>query len=125
MRNKDILHDVSQEQPGLPARSHWFVSFFALLCCLILAVAVWVCVMNATDTDYIALEVTCDAVSCVLSADSVQVQGRVYDLKDLSVIRVDVSCLAPGTYALTEQYLDLPDGVHLAGNTYVTLTVLP
>jgi hypothetical protein len=36
-----------------------------------------------------------------------------------------VSGLAPGTYALTEQYLELPDGVHLSGNTYVTLTVLP
>ena len=123
MKNKDILRDVSNEEASVPVKSHWYVSFFALLICLLLAVVVWVCVMNATDTDYIPLELNCEARSCVLSADAVQVEGRVCDLKGLNVILVDVTQLAPGTYALTEQYLDLPEGVHLSGNTYVTLTV--
>ena len=98
------------------------IDLVALLVCLFLALLVWICAMNATDIDYVALRAEAGGV-CTFSADLVEVKGPVAQLKNTTVVEVTVKDLAPGVYTLTEDMLKLPKDVHLSGDPHVTVTV--
>ena len=104
------------------ARKNLLIDLVALLVCLLLALLVWICAMNATDTDYVALKAEA-GVSCTFSADLVEVRGPVAQLKKTTEVEVTVKDLAPGVYTLTEDMLKLPKDVHLSGDPHVTVTV--
>jgi hypothetical protein len=127
MKDKIILPENGEAQElssSLPHRS-LRSTVIAVLLCALLAVAVWLCVMNLSDTDYVALEVEAprDGYTYELSAHGVEVTGAVYALKDLDRIGVIVPGHVPGIYTLTQEDLVLPEGVHLSGELYLTLTV--
>lgn len=124
MKDNEILLEAEQQQGDIVrARTKWPVYVLAFILCLALATLVWVCVMNSQDTDYITLQLEDAAADCTLSMPTVKVEGSVSALKGLTVITVKNKDLAPGTYPLTEQLLELPEGVHLSTGSYVLLTV--
>ena len=123
MKDKDLLLDTEQqERSGGRTRARGPVTVLAFLLCFVLALAVWVCVMNTADTDYILL-VLPEGADCTLSATTVKVEGTVLSLKGLNELNVCCEGLAPGTYPVTEQLLELPEGVHLCADAVVYLTV--
>ena len=129
MKFKNTLRDVNaeqQENQALASHHRAYINVLAAAVCLLIAVLVWVSIMNAQDTDYIPVYVENPQsnVSYEFSADDVQVQGKVSALKHLTEINVYVpEGLPSGTYRLTEADLNLPDGVHPVGDLKLTLTV--
>ena len=124
--DKLIENGAEQESAPLPAHKGIYMNLLAALACVLIALVVWVCVMNAHDTDYIPLRVynPQSGVTYEFSADNLQVEGRVSALKDLTVISIVLPEGLPfGTYRLTEADLNLPDGVHPADDLQLTLTV--
>ena len=126
MKNKDILLEngeasLSTVVPHRGLRS----TVIAVLICALLATAVWLCVMNLEDTDYIPLEVEAPRAGYTyeLSVDGVEVTGAVYALKDLDRVGVIVPGHVPGVYTLTKEDLVLPEGVELSGEPHLTLKV--
>ena len=109
-----------------PHRSH--VSLVvAGLACLLLALFVWLFVMNGDDTAYVTLELTggSSEYSYVLSDTDLEVSGAVHFLKKAESIRVIVpeSAIGNGTYKIALADLVLPEGVSLTEELDLTLTV--
>ncbi len=126
---KDIEGEELQEQQsteGAVKRSYRSV-FIAMVICLLLAVGVWIVVMSRNDSDYIRLAVQNpkDGYTYTLSANVLEVEGTVADLRHAEVIYV----VAPmyiekaGEYRLDASNLVLPEGVSLTGEVSLTLTV--
>ena len=127
MSKKDKISETGEQKIAATtavrrARKNLLIDLIALSVCLLLAVLVWICAMNATDTDYVALKAEAGGV-CTFSADLVEVKGPVAQLKHTSEAEVIVKDLAPGVYTLTEDMLKLPKDVHLSGDPHVTVTV--
>lgn len=127
MSKKDRISENGEQKKAVTTASHrarkvLLIDLIALLVCLLLAVLVWICAMNASDTDYVALKPEAGGV-CTFSADLVEVKGPVAQLKNTAVVEVTVKDLAPGVYTLTEDMLKLPKDVHLSGDPHVTVTV--
>ena len=103
----------------------------AAVICLVLAVVVWMLVMNVDDTAHVDLAVAdgSDAYVYTLSDESLEVTGTVVALKkakDASIkVIVPDEAVAPGTYQLSLENLVLPEGVALLGLPDLTLTVSP
>ncbi len=99
----------------------------AAVVCLLLAVVVWLFVMNVEDTAYVPLVIKGGAANCtyVLSDAELEVSGTVLFLKRADCIEVIVpeTCGTPGTYNLTLANLVLPEGVSLTEVPNLTLTV--
>ncbi len=99
----------------------------AAVVCLMLAVVVWLFVMNVEDTAYVPLEIKGGTADCtyVLSDTELQVNGTVLFLKKAECIEVIVpeGCDLPGTYTLTLANLVLPEGVSLTEVPNLTLTI--
>ena len=112
------------EQYAVP-HTGFHVNLIAALVCLALAVVVWLGVMNTEDTDYLTLQVLQPQAGCeyTLSAESLQVRGRVSVLKKTQIIGVEVSEYSVGTHYLTAADLILPQGVEVTGNVKLVLTV--
>ena len=127
MKNKYILQENGEAQELSTVVSHRGLrrTVIALLICVLLAMAVWLCVMNLEDTDYIPLAVEAPRAGYTyeLSADGIEVTGAVYALKDLNRIGVVVPGHVPGVYTLTKEDLVLPEGVHLSDELSLTLRV--
>ena len=127
MKNKYIVQENGEAQELSTVVPHRGLrrTAIALLSCLLLAVAAWLCVMNLEDTDYIPLAVEAPRAGYTyeLSADGVEVTGAVYALKDLDRIGVIVPGHVPGVYALAEEDLVLPEGVRLSDELSLTLRV--
>lgn len=108
-------------------RSHASRVIAALLC-ILLAVAVWLVVIQLehTDTVKLSLKGAPEQYACVLSDTMIDVKGTVLDLKKIDAIEVICPAYinAPGTYLLTVSDLQLPDGVTLAEELVITLTVI-
>lgn len=126
MNRKHQLQNETEQQNGEYAvrRSRRF-DIIALVICLLLAFVVWVVVMGTEDADHITLSVV-DPVSSytyTLSETYVEVMGNVSDLRLAKEIGVLVKDKGPGIYTLTEQDLDLPEGVYLSEPLSLTLTV--
>ena len=127
MRDKNTMIDVDAQQPAAVSHHKLYVNVLAALICLLIAVLVWVSVMNSQDTDYVPLRIENPQsnVTYEFSADDLQVQGKVAALRHLTSISITVPEVLPsGTYLLTESDLDLPDGVHPVGDLRLTLTVV-
>ncbi len=127
MKDKNMLTDVGAQQPAVVSHHKIYTNVLAALVCLLIAVLVWVSVMNSQDTDYVPLRIENPQsnVTYEFSADNLQVQGKVAALRHLSVIGITVpEGLPNGTYLLTESDLELPDGVHPVGELRLTLTVV-
>lgn len=122
MNDKKTLMDkeAGQEQDArAPQRKILGVILAAVLCPL-LALVVWVGVMNTQDTDYIPVRVVGpEGYTCELSVDGVEVEGKVYALRDLDEIVITVSAsdaqyvtvALGGAASVNEAFLRLPDGV--------------
>ena len=99
----------------------------AAVLCLLLAVIVWLVVMQLEQTDTVGLSLknAPDAYTCVLSDTMVDVRGTALALKALDTVEVVFPAWisAPGTYTLTAKDLDLPEGVVLAEELLLTVTV--
>ena len=99
----------------------------AAVCCLILAVLVWLFVMNAGDTKRLPLVLVggADEYVYTLSDAELEVSGAVLFLKKAEKIEVVVpeEATQPGTYAIALDKLVLPEGVSLSELTGITLTV--
>ncbi len=128
MKNKALLNQDEGGEALAPRAVHrvaW--SLVALLLCAALALLVWLCVMNTTHTDYVALTLTggVENVEYTLSTERMLVEGTVSALKGLEEVEVNVPqyASAPGVYYLTEADLDLPEGVYPAGDFRLVLTV--
>ena len=99
----------------------------ALLICLLLALLIWIGVMNAKDCEQVSLRVLAphDDYTYTLSIDTLEVEGKSVDLKSAESIGVRVPGHAAGVYTLTEEDLELPEGVRLTAPVEITLTVRP
>ena len=101
----------------------------AAIVCLLLAVVVWLMVMNVKDTKQLSLEIVGAKAEYqyVLSDTELEVSGAVVFLKKAEHIKVIVpaDAIAPGTYVIALEDLVLPEGVSLSELTGLTLTVTP
>ena len=99
----------------------------AAIVCLLLAVVVWLFVMNVEDTAYVPLVIKGGAANCtyVLSDAELEVSGTVLFLKRADCIEVVVpeTCGTPGTHTITLANLVLPEGVALTEIPNLTLTI--
>ena len=77
MRDKNTMIDVDAQQPAAVSHHKLYVNVLAALICLLIAVLVWVSVMNSQDTDYVPLRIENPQsnVTYEFSADDLQVQG--------------------------------------------------
>ena len=133
MNDKEILmeKDAEQEQSERAPRRRVYGSILAIILCLVLALVVWVGVMNSQDTDFIPVRVEGpDGYRCHLSVEGIEVQGKVSDLRGLDEIVIELDeqealrILFPcGGEDEAERYLKLPDGVSLTGNLNAVITV--
>ncbi len=131
MKENEILKNTEQDQQDevVEVRHrhvHWDI--LAVLLCLVLAFAIWLCVMNTKDTDYVPFRLVVEGegtdYTYALSTEGTVVEGTVSSLKELFEIDVIVpEGLAPGKYELSEADLDLPEGVYPVGELHLTLTV--
>ena len=133
MNDKEILmeKDAEQEQSERAPRRRVYGSILVIILCLVMALVVWVGVMNTQDTDYIPVRlVGPEGYRCHVSVDGVEVKGRVSDLRNLDEIVIELDeqealrILFPcGGKADAEDYLKLPDGVTIAGDLNAVITV--
>ena len=105
----------------------WLVDIGALAVCLLLALLIWIVVMNTEDTEELALRVLApqEGYTYTLSVEQLEVEGKTVDLKAAKSIGVCIPGHASGTYVLAEEDLVLPEGVHLTAPLTVTITVHP
>ena len=126
-RNQIELENQNELQQGeYVVRRSRRSTIIALCVCVLLALVVWVAVMNAQDTDQIAIELlaTSNEYSYTLSDAHIEVEGTVAVLRHVKVIEISVSDYdEPGVYTLTEDQLELPEGVSLTKPLTLTITV--
>ena len=134
MNDKDILMEKDAEQEQLAPVSHRkpYGPVIAAVVCLLLALVVWVGVMNTQDTDYISIRLVApDGYTCELSATGVEVEGSVGVLRGLKEIVVPISTedaeyilyYYDGEAAVNEAFLQLPLDVSLTREWTAKLTV--
>ena len=122
MNDKKFLLENDAEQAQGEAVSHRRIygAILAALVCIALALAVWIGVMNAQDTDYIPVRIVSpEGYECTLSVDGVEVEGKVSDLRNLDEITValtkdDAAYVIVGfggEASVNEAFLRLPEGV--------------
>lgn len=118
-------HSAEQDELYAVPHTGFHVNLIAAIVCILLAVVVWLGVMNTEDTDYLALRVVEPQEGCVytLSVETVQVRGKVSVLKNVGSVGVVVSGYSEGTHQLTYEDLILPQGIELTGNVKLMLTV--
>ena len=99
----------------------------AAVVCLLLAVVVWLAVMNVKDTKHLPLTLVGgdSEYTYVLSDAELEVSGSVVFLKMAEEIKVIVpeDANSPGTYIIPLETLVMPQGVSLSELTGITLTV--
>ena len=134
MNDKKFLVDIDAEQLPEEHVSHRKVygAFFAAIFCIVLALAVWVGVMNTQDTDFIPVRVVSpEGYECTLSVDGVEVEGKVSELRYLDELVITLSqedvmyivSAFGGSASVNEAILGLPEGVYLTREFSAVLTV--
>lgn len=130
MSDKKILQENGVEQESSTPNVHKrvFTTLLALGVCLVLALFVWIVVMNSEGSDYVTVRLPeKDGVMYELSASEVEVEAAMVQLKQLKYIELslpeEAANATKGTFSLTEADLILPEGVRLAGQWNATLTV--
>lgn len=134
MNDKEIMLDKDVEQEELAHVSHRkpYGAVIAAVVCLLLALVVWVGVMNTQDTDYIPVRVVApQGYTCELSAQGVELSGSVGMLRGLKEIVIPISAedaeyilyYYNGEAAVNEAFLQLPLDVELTRQWTAKLTV--
>ena len=77
------------------------------------------------DTEHVVLEIKeqRDGYVYELSSGTIEIEGNLVALKRVDAIEVLLPSSEAGTYVITEEFLVVPDGISLAGNTRLTVTV--
>lgn len=125
--NKNNQNDM-HEGTDFTVRRTRSTNVIAAVLCIMLAVALWLVVMQLEQTDTVTLTLkgAPDAYACVLSDTMIDVKGTTLTLKRLET--VEVVCPAwikePGTYYLSPADIRLPEGVTLAEEFLLTVTVV-
>ena len=130
MNHKHIDTTDGLEQQGgeyIVKRSYRSTVVAAVIC-LLLALLVWIVVMSRPDSDYLSVCVVDPQAGYTyeVSADMIKVEGKVSDLRHAKVIGVRLPEQAgEGEYKLSggQLKLELPDGVQLAVDIDLTVTV--
>lgn len=134
MNDKKFLAEKDAEQEGGARVSHRNVygALLAIVVCILLALVVWVGVMNTQDTDYIPVRIVVpEGYECTLSVDGVEVQGKVCDLRNLDELVITLSreevlyvmTTFGGSATVNEALLRLPSGVYVTREFSAVLTV--
>ena len=134
MNDKEIMLEKGAEQQSASHVSHRRVygTVFAAIVCILLALLVWVSVMNTQDTDYIPIRVEVpEGYACTLSVEGVTVQGTVMSLKKLDEIVVTFSAenvqeilyYYDGAVRVNGNILPLPADVSVSAEWEALLTV--
>lgn len=124
--NKNKQRDMHEDTDFTVQRSR-SVRMIAAVLCILLAVLVWLVVIQLEQTDTFKLSLTGapHQYICVLSDTMIDVRGTALVLKEVDTIEVICPAIeAPGTYLLTASDLKLPEGVTLAEELVLTLTVI-
>lgn len=131
MNHKHIdTTDALEQQNGgeYTVKNSYLSTVIAAVICLLLALLVWIIVMSRPDSDYLSVCVVGQQVGYTyeVSADMIKVEGKVSDLRHAEVIGIRLPEQAgEGEYKLSEGQLELemPDGVQLAVDIELTVTV--
>ncbi len=134
MNDKNFLveKDAEQEQSAPISHRNIYGAILAATICILLALVVWIGVMNTQDTDYIPVRVVApEGYVCTLSVDGVEVEGKVSDLRDLNELVISLSeedalyvlGAFGGVASVNEALLRLPDGVCVTREFSAVLTV--
>lgn len=129
-RNSVEAEKQNERQPGdeYVVRRSRRADIIAIVVCILLALIVWVVVMNTKDTDYVELEILAPGeYEYVLSENLLEVEGSVSALRRAEPIGVKVARFDEiGEYSLTLDDLMLPEGVTLVDDDiHVTITLEP
>lgn len=99
----------------------------AAILCVLFAVAIWAVVMNAEDSTDVELQLPLPAAgyTYTLSDDSIDIKGKIMDIKRVDAIRIVVpkEFQVEGTHTLSLEHLILPEGVSPTTAVEITLTV--
>ena len=131
MNRKHINEDISVENGEYAVRHRRKRDVVAAVICLLLALVVWLLVMNVDDTAQITLEVAdaSETYTYTLSDESLEVTGAVVALKQAKqegiTVKLPEGATLPGCYTITPNELILPEGVALTALPELTLTVTP
>lgn len=102
-------------------------NIIAAVLCVLFAVVVWALVMNAEDATEVELQLPQPAAgyTYTLSDDSIDIKGRIMDVKRVESIEIVVpkEFQVAGTHTLSLEHLILPEGVSPTAAVEITLTV--
>lgn len=123
MKERELKGKQGDEHVVHSGHHRW--DFLVALVCVVLAFLVWLCVMNVRDTEHVVLEIKeqRDGYVYELSSGTIEIEGNLVALKRVDAIEVLLPSSEAGTYVITEEFLVVPDGISLAGNTRLTVTV--
>ena len=127
MKEKDTVRKEEAPKQGESTRrqEHRRFDLPVALVCVLIAFLVWLCVMNVRDTEHVSLEIE-DALAGYtyeLSTSTVEIEGNLATLKRVDAIHIEMPVHGVGTYVIPEENILLPEGVSLASNTRITVTV--
>ena len=124
----DTTDELEQQGGEYTVKNSYLSTVIAAVICLLLALAVWIIVMSRPNSDYLSVYVVDqqEGYTYAVSADMIKVEGKVSDLRHAEVIGVRLPEHAgAGEYKLSDGQLELelPDGVQLAVDIDLTVTV--
>ena len=120
--------DIEQGNGEYAVRRSRRSNIVAIVICLLLALLVWILVMNAEDTARVSLALDAPEGSeytYELSVDEIEIKGSVAVLKDIEEIVIVPSeeMNKPGVHYVSIDNFELPEGVTLAGMPELTIIV--
>ena len=120
--------DIEQGNGEYAVRRSRRSNIVAIVICLLLALFVWILVMNAEDTARVSLVLDApEGSECTyeISADEIEIKGSVAALKGVEKIVIVPSkeMNTPGVYYVSIDNFELPEGVALAGMPEIAIIV--
>ena len=121
--------DAEQNNGQFAVKRNHKADIVAILVCVLIALLVWLVLMNGVETDIVELVVVNKdpAYEYELSVTQVEVEGSAVDLRKVTEIPVKLpDGLEPGVYRLDDVHgaaLLLPEGISLARSLNLTITV--
>ena len=131
MNRKNTVSTVEAEQNNgqFEVKRNHKADIIAALVCVLIALLVWLVLMNGVETDFVELVVVNKdpAYKYELSVTQVEVEGSAVDLRKVTEIYVKLpEGLKPGVYRLDDIHgasLLVPEGISLARTLNLTVTV--
>ena len=123
-QNQNIDHDNGEFSVRRSRRG----TVVAAIVCLLLSVVIWAVVMNAQSNAEVALSLPAapEGYTYALSDDTVDIKGRILDIKRVESIRIALPeefLDTEGTHTLSLEHLVLPEGLSPTAAVEITLTV--